>query len=167
MKTSTSEKKTKSAKKDSTATPAVSTPTLGKIVLVHTKSSSYWFALLEPKIVSIEEMRFLEGIQVTGKETHRMEKKRTLIPFDHVASIVEFENEENLWKQSAGKQVQVNDENIEDESSFPAEQPHQRNNHRKRHRHHRRENHGPRSNYDGHLQAKYDQGQYRKFNRQD
>jgi hypothetical protein len=71
--------------------------TLGQVVMVYTKGSSHWWALVEPKVVEIEQTKFIEGTQVTGKEGHRMERKRTLIPFDHVASIIEFAAEEDLW----------------------------------------------------------------------
>ena len=79
--------------------------TLGKAVLVQTKSSSHSIGLGDPKIVVIEEMKFLEGTQVTGKVGHRLEGKRTLIPCDHIASIVEFPSEEDLWSEPQSKMI--------------------------------------------------------------
>lgn len=79
--------------------------TLGKAVLVQTKSSSHSIGLGDPKIVVIEDMKFLEGTQVTGKIGHRLEGKRTLIPCDHVASLVEFPSEEDIWSEPQSKMI--------------------------------------------------------------
>ncbi|MBX7143865.1 MAG: hypothetical protein K1X79_05390 [Oligoflexia bacterium] len=84
--------------------------TLASVVMVFTKSSHHGLALIEAELVTIEGLTFLRGIQVTGKEWHRMERKRTLIPFDHVASIVEFEYEDDLWREPQPKHIRLPDE---------------------------------------------------------
>jgi len=80
-------------------------PVLGEVVMVFTKSSSHWCGLVEPKVITIEGIKFIEGTQVTGKLGHRMERKRTMIPLEHVASIVEFATEEDLWSEPQPKHL--------------------------------------------------------------
>ena len=74
-------------------------PTLGEVVMVYTKTSSHWYALTQAAIVEIEDIKFVCGTQVTGKTGHRMEGKKTLIPLEHVGSIVEFASEDELWSE--------------------------------------------------------------------
>ena len=70
-----------------------------QLVALYTKSSSHCYALVQAEIVEIEGIKFLRGTQVTGKVGHRMEGKRTLIPFEHIGSIVEFASEDDLWSE--------------------------------------------------------------------
>ncbi len=44
-------------------------------------------------------MTFIEGTQVTGNPTHRFERKRTLMPFENVGTIVEFQTEEDVFSR--------------------------------------------------------------------
>ncbi len=134
--------------------PKQTKATLGQVVMVFTKGSSNWCALVEPKIVDFEGLKFIEGIQVTGKEGHRMERKRTLMPFDQVASIVEFENEDALWSVPQPKHVPSFEENKNPLlTSHEQPQPHHGERHGNRHgRNRRRHQKGP----DARFQEQYD-----------
>jgi hypothetical protein len=81
------------------------TPSLSEAVIVYLKSSSHWYALVKPEIIIFEGITFVAGKQVTGKTGHRMEGKRTLIPFEHVASMIEFASEEELWSEPQPKHL--------------------------------------------------------------
>ena len=111
-------------------TPAA---TLGAVVMIYTKSSSHWTALLSPSIIEIEGYRFIEGTQVTGKVGHKMEGKRTLIPLEHVASITEFAAEEDLWSEPQPRHIRATEETAETALLTSHEQPH----HKQPSRHHR------------------------------
>jgi hypothetical protein len=78
---------------------------LGDVVILYMKSSSHPYSLVNPRIVSVGEMKFVEGTQVTGRPGHRMEQKRTMVPFDNVASIIAFETEDDLWSEPQAKIV--------------------------------------------------------------
>ena len=95
-------KKTTSAKKEKA--------TLGEVIMVYVKSSSHWYALVQPEIVSIEDISFIRGKQVTGKEGHRMEGRRTLIPLEHVSALVEFASEDDLWSEPQSKYIRPPEE---------------------------------------------------------
>jgi|GEM_PF-5627251 len=103
--------------------------TLGKAILVQTKGSSHSVGLGDPKIVVIEEIKFLEGTQVTGKVGHRLEGKRTLIPCDYIASVVEFASEEDLWSEPQSKMIRPH----EMEDRGPVLTLHEQGNHEHRH----------------------------------
>lgn len=92
------------------ATAKKSSASLASVVMVYTKSSNHGCALIEAELVTIEGLTFIRGTQVTGKEWHRMERKRTLIPFEHVASIVEFEFEDDLWREPQPKHIRLPEE---------------------------------------------------------
>ena len=79
-------------------------------MVVYNKSSSHWVALVNPEVVEIEGIKFIQGKQVTGKEGHRMEGRRTLIPLEHVASMVEFATEDDLWSEPQPKHIRPPDE---------------------------------------------------------
>jgi hypothetical protein len=85
-------------------------PALGEVVIVYSKSSSHWCGLSQPEIVAIEGIKFIQGTQITGKTGHRMEGKRTLIPLDHVASLVEFASEDDLWSEPQPKHMPAPEE---------------------------------------------------------
>jgi hypothetical protein len=78
---------------------------LAEVVMVYMKASSHWYALVGPEIVTVEGVKFIAGKQVTGKEGHRMEGRRTLIPFEHVASLIEFAAEDELWSEPQPKHL--------------------------------------------------------------
>lgn len=78
--------------------------------MVYTKSGHHGCALIDCELVTIEGITFIRGTQVTGKEWHRMERKRTLIQFEHVASIVEFQYEDDLWKEPQPKHIRLPEE---------------------------------------------------------
>lgn len=78
--------------------------------MVQTKSSPHWCGLVQPEIVTIEGISFVQGKQATGKEGHRMEGKRTLIPLEHVAALVEFASEEEFWIEPQPKHIRPPDE---------------------------------------------------------
>jgi hypothetical protein len=82
---------------------------LGNVVILYMKSSSHPYSLVNPRIVSVGEMKFVEGTQVTGRPGHRMEQKRTMVPFDNVASIIAFETEDDLWSEPQAKVVRTAD----------------------------------------------------------
>lgn len=151
-------------------------PSLGAVVMLYTKSSSHGIALLAPKIIAIEGQKFLEGTQVTGKAGHRMERKRTLVPFDHVASLVEFSAEEDLWSEPQPKHLRLPDETKPPVALTSHEQPNSnarpphRSNHRDRHGRHRGRSGQPQSqgqpnDNDARLQARYDARRDRDFER--
>ncbi len=98
------------AKKSAPAKPKKEAATLAPVVMIYTKSSNHGYALIEAELIAIEGITCVRGIQVTGKEWHRMERKRTLVPFEHVASIVEFQFEEDLWKEPQPKHIRLPDE---------------------------------------------------------
>ncbi len=127
------------AKKTETSKKAKSTVTLGEALMVFTKSSSHWLALLQPEIVSIEDIKFLQGIQVTGKEGHRMERKRTLVPFDLVTMLIEFPSEDELWSEPQPRHIRPPDETNQNVTLTSHEQPQQQPN--KDFQHHQREHH--------------------------
>lgn len=119
---------------------------IGEVVMVYTKSSSHWYALVEPKVSEIEGIKFIEGIQVTGKQGHRMERKKTLVPFENVASIIQFETEEDLWSEPQAKLIRQAEEGPQSPllTSHEQGQPQQNNNRqgrRNRHDRHNRKNH--------------------------
>lgn len=91
---------TKTAAKVAKAAPEEGEVKLGSVIMLYTKSSSHWYGMTEPEIVTIADTKFVRGKQITGKEGHRMEGKVTLVPLDHVASIIEFALEEDLWNES-------------------------------------------------------------------
>ena len=110
--------------KKATPTPKETPGTsLGEVAMVYTRSSSHWYGLQKPMIVEIEGTRFLEGTQVTGKVGHRMEGKRTLIPLEHVASIVEFATEEDLWSEPQPRHIRPPEEGVENTLLTSHEQP--------------------------------------------
>lgn len=159
------------AVKATTAKKITKTPvTLGNVVMIYTKSSSHGLALVEPKIVSIEGIQFVEGKQVTGRTGHRMEGKRTLVPFEHIASLVEFGAEEELWSESQPKHLRIP---VDEKPSAPLtshEQPdpESRGGGSSRHRNDRRRGRGgPPSNKgpDARFQERYDARLDRNFNR--
>jgi hypothetical protein len=133
--------------KKSTA-PTKKGPAFAEVVMVYTKGSSHWYALVHPEIVTIEGLKFLAGAQVTGKDRHRMEGKRTLVPFEHVASIVEFQTEEDLWSEPQPRHIpappvpqsplltshEQGGQKDEQKHHFRGEK-HQHNRHRFKHRH--------------------------------
>jgi hypothetical protein len=149
--------------------------TLGDVVMVYTKGSSHWCALVQPQVVDIEGVKFLRGKQVTGKEGHRMEGKRTLIPFELVASIVEFLSEDDLWSAPQPKHLPDADGPkvpllTSHEQGHP-EGGHQGNN-RNRHRRGRNNNHSHNNNRDNNkrgndaqFQEQYDSKFGRGYNR--
>ena len=96
---------TKKAATKKTSSTKSTEATLGGALLVLTKSSSHPIGLVDPKIVTIEEIKFIEGTQSTGKVGHRLEGKRTLIPCEHIASLVEFASEEDLWSEPQSKMI--------------------------------------------------------------
>lgn len=133
------------------AAPKKSSPTLGEVVMVYTKSSSHWYALIEPQITEIEETKFITGIQVTGKQGHRMERKRTLIPLDHVASIIEFQSEDDLWSEPQAKLIRPPEDELSQSAlltSHEQPKPTQGGGHQGggRHNNNRRDRH-PRNNH--------------------
>ncbi len=128
--------------------------TLGRAILVQTKTSSHSIGLGEPKIVVIEEIKFLEGTQVTGKDGHRLEGKRTLIPCDHVASIVEFPSEEDLWSEPQSKMIRP----LEIEDRGPVLTLHEQGGHEHRHGH-------PGGHSGGHSGGRHHHGRRNRGNR--
>ena len=80
-------------------TKKAATPSFSEAVMLYTKSSTHCFFFFFSEIVTISDVMFLKGRQVTGKEGHRMEGRVTYIPFDNVASIVEFDSEDDLWSE--------------------------------------------------------------------
>ena len=142
---------------------------LGEAVIVYTKSSSHWSALIEPKITEIEGLKFIDGIQVTGKTGHRMERKRTLIPFDHVASIIEFASEDDLWSEPQAKHIRAPEEESQTVllTSHEQKQPEpSRPNSNNRHHNNRRDrNRGPRhgNGNDARYQERYDSRRKQDF----
>ena len=140
--------------------------TLGDVVMVYTKGSTHWWALVEPKIVELEGMSFVEGSQVTGKKGHRMEGKRTLIPFDHVASIVAFASEEEIWSAPQPKNLPVFEEQkptvlTHHEQTKKEPRDGDRGARRPRNNSRRRQNKGT----DARFQEQYDSNRDRNFNR--
>lgn len=125
----------KAALKEATGT------SLGEVVMVYTRSSSHWYGFLKPVIIEIAGVRFLQGTQVTGKEGHKMEGKRTLIPLEHVASIIEFAAEEDLWSEPQPRHIRAPEEDQDNTLLTSHEQPHPRHQHHRgphrRHRHQR------------------------------
>jgi len=77
--------------------------TLGKAVQIYLKSSSHSISLADPKVVTLGAISFVEGTQVTGKEGHRLEGKRTLVACDNIASMVEFASEDDIWSEPQSK----------------------------------------------------------------
>lgn len=138
-------KKSATVKKSETKSAAK----IGEVVMVYTKSSSHWYALVEPKVSDIEGIKFIEGIQVTGKQGHRMERKRTMVPFENVASIIQFETEEDLWSEPQAKLIRPTEEAPQSAllTSHEQGQPKQNNNNNNRpgrhnrHDRHNRKNH--------------------------
>ena len=98
-KTTKASKTTKTTKTTKKSEKCEITPALGTVIMLYTKQSTHWFGIIEPEIVSISDTKFVRGKQVTGKEGHRMEGKMTLVPLENVASIIEFESEEDLWNE--------------------------------------------------------------------
>lgn len=98
-------KTTKTTKTTKKSEKCEITPTLGTVIMLYTKQSTHWFGITEPEIVSISDTKFVRGKQVTGKEGHRMEGKMTLVPLENVASIIEFESEEDLWNEPQPKNL--------------------------------------------------------------
>jgi len=92
------------AVQEGTVTPTQEA-TLGSIVMIYTKSSSHWYGMINPEIITIADTKFIRGKQITGKDCHKMEGKITLVPLEHVASIIEFELEEDLWNESQPKNL--------------------------------------------------------------
>jgi hypothetical protein len=92
---------TKAATKQAQPTePAVN---LGRAVQIYLKTSTHPTSLTEPKITKLGELTFIEGTQVTGKIGHRLEGKKTLIACDHIASIIEFASEDDIWSEPQSK----------------------------------------------------------------
>lgn len=152
-------KKTSTQKKEAA-------PTLGEAVVIFTKSSSHWQAIIQPEIITIDEIRFIKGTQVTGKPGHRFEGKKTLIPMDHVASIIQFASEEEIW---AEPQVKLIRQQTEEGQTNPTLTSHESPDERpggNRHRRHRdRKHRGPQKNNDARLQDRYDSRRDSGFNR--
>ncbi len=124
----------------------------GNVVMVYSKSSSHACALLNPEISTIEGLKFLSGTQCTGKEGHRMEKKRTHIPLDHVASIVEFLTEEDLWSEPQPRHLRIAEELPA--SNIPLTSHEQGRGHdRQGHRPHRRDRH---NRHEGRHEGRHD-----------
>lgn len=93
-----------SAKKSVEPTASASSDvTLGKAVQIYVKSSSHAISLVDPKLVKVGELSFIEGTQVTGKVGHRFEGKRTLVACDNVASLIEFASEDDIWSEPQSK----------------------------------------------------------------
>lgn len=157
-------------KKEPKNTEMMPPPSLGEAVIVHTKSSTHWMALVQPKVVTIEEIKFLEGVQVTGKIGHKMERKRTLVPLDHVASIVQFASEDELWSEPQPRNIRPLEE---DKAVSPPLTSHEQNNqerhppnNRNNNRHQRNNrNGGTRKGNDTRGQETYDSRRDKDFNR--
>ena len=134
-------------------------PSLGVAVMVFSKSSSHSCALVNPEFVTIEGVKFIQGLQSTGKEGHRMEKKRTLIPFDHVASLVEFASEDDLWSEPQPRHLRLAEEQAPPAPLTSHEQGRPKE-HYKQHRPHRRDRHDRQGqgNRDARFQERHDFG---------
>ena len=155
----------KMKKKSTTKSQAASAPpapTFGEAVMVYTKSSSHYCALLQPKVVTIEGLKFIQGTQVTGKIGHRMEGKTTLIPFEHVASIIQFASEDALWSEPQAKLIRPVEDAEPSTILTSHENPGNGNGHPQRNRHHNNRHGGghrnnrPMRGHDARLQHRYD-----------
>ena len=152
------------AKKVSTVKKAK--PTLGAAVMVFSKSSTHACALVGPEFVTIEGLKFIQGIQSTGKEGHRMEKKRTLIPFDHVASIVEFATEEDLWSEPQPRHLRLAEEQAPTAPLTSHEQGRPKEHYKQNRPHHRdRNDRNRQGNRDARFQERHDFSRNRDFDR--
>jgi hypothetical protein len=93
------------AKKKTTAVLAEEPVTLGKAVIVYPRGSQHWIALSAPSILEVHGARFIQGIQITGNPGHRFEQKKTLVPMENVGTIVQFEEEEDIWSKPQPKHI--------------------------------------------------------------
>lgn len=146
--------------------------TLAEVVMVYMKASSHWYALVGPEIITVDGVKFIAGKQVTGKEGHRMEGRRTLVPFEHVASIIEFAAEDELWAEPQPKHLPAPVDTAQqsvpltshEQGGIGGNRPPQNGpgqgqggHHRgRRHRGKNRDGRGPSDNSDARFQSQYD-----------
>jgi hypothetical protein len=145
--------------------------TLGKAVIVYPRGSQHWVALSAPELIEIQGIKFLQGIQITGNPGHRFEQKKTLMPFELVGTIVQFQEEEDIWSKAQPRNIAPTTEEVKSATLTSHERGspdfkaggHQGGNRRNRNR--RKGGGRPDSASDARFQQQYDSNKDRNFNR--
>jgi hypothetical protein len=75
-------------------------PIRSKAAKISTVCSTHWYAVENPKLVSYDGHRFIEGTYGTQQTNHPEYGRRVLIPLEQVSSIVEFDAIDQLWSTS-------------------------------------------------------------------